>query len=112
MRVLRTTKGLGRPVDVRQAVNALEAVPRHHPAWAEAGIVGDYRALKFDLAISERGSAKVTEVVEGIFGLKDLPHFALRWHFLTSAGEATPLDLCSKPAPRPPVVMSELAPLS
>jgi radical SAM-linked protein len=111
VRVLRTTKGLGRPVDVRQAVLGLESVPRQHPALAEAGIVGDYRTLQFDLAISERGSAKITEVVAGIFGLNDLPHLALRWHFLTSAGQATPLELCAKPAPRSPVVSSELAPL-
>jgi len=111
VRVLRTTKGLGRPVDVRQAVSGLELVPRHHLALAEAGIVGEYRTLKFDLVISERGSAKITEVVEGIFGLKDLPHLALRWHFLTSAGDTTPLELCAKPPPRSAAVMSELAPL-
>ncbi|HEY6728188.1 MAG TPA: TIGR03960 family B12-binding radical SAM protein [Polyangiaceae bacterium] len=111
VRVLRTTKGLGRPVDVRAAVAGLASVTSEHPALQAAGILGDCRALEFDLSISERGGAKISEVVSGIFAVGDLPHLALRWRFLTSSGDATPLELCARAAPRPVRELAELAPM-
>ncbi|HEU5076263.1 MAG TPA: TIGR03960 family B12-binding radical SAM protein [Polyangiaceae bacterium] len=111
VRVIRTTKGLGRPVDVRAAVTGLTRVTHEHPAFEAAGIVGECHALEFDLAISERGGAKMTEVMAGIFGVDDLPHLALRWRFLTSMGDATPLELCARPVPPPVRQNVEAAPM-
>jgi len=111
LRIIRKTKGLGRPVDVRRAVARLAHASSDHAALAEAGILGDCHAIEFDLAISEQGGAKISEVMAGIFGVNDLPHLALRWRFLTSAGDATPLELCARPVTRPVRERLELAPM-
>jgi len=111
LRIIRKTKGLGRPVDVRRAVARLARASSEHAALAEAGILGDCHAIEFDLAISEQGGAKISEVMAGIFGVNDLPHLALRWRFLTAAGDATPLELCARPVARPVRESLELAPM-
>ena len=71
----------------------------------------DRAGASADLAISEQGGAKISEVMAGIFGVNDLPHLALRWRFLTSAGDATPLELCARPVTRPVRESLELAPM-
>lgn len=84
--------GIGRPIDVRQVVHRLALASPDHAALSEAGVIGRYCVLDFDLGISERGSAKISEVLEGVFGERDVPHLAVRERFLTRDG-SSPLDL-------------------
>ncbi len=90
-KVRRDIGGVGKIVDVRRYVLALalgeEDAERELRA---AGIVGGVVALAATVAISQTGSAKVSEVVEALFGAP-VPHLAVR--VALSAGTGTPFDL-------------------
>ncbi len=90
-KVRRNIEGVGKIVDVRRFLLALEpggADAEQH--LAEAGVLGRLVPLEVTLAISQSGSAKVSEVVEALFG-RTLPHLAVRTVLLAGAG--TPLDI-------------------
>jgi radical SAM-linked protein len=100
VRVIRRTKGIGRPVDVRRAVTHVAICQSGDERLERAGVVGDFHVVELDARIASEGSAKVSEIVEGIFCEQDLPHLAVRARFLTGDFGATPLDLCAVEAPR------------
>ena len=90
-KVRRNIEGVGKIVDVRRFVLALEpggADAEEH--LAAAGVLGRLLPLEATLAISQNGSAKVSEVVEALFG-RPLPHLGVRTALLAGAG--TPLDV-------------------
>jgi radical SAM family uncharacterized protein/radical SAM-linked protein len=87
----RDVGGVGKIVDVRRFVLALELGNANaRRELAAAGIVGRVTALEATLAIGQSGSAKVSEVVEVLFG-RALPHLAVRAALF--AGTGTPFDL-------------------
>jgi radical SAM family uncharacterized protein/radical SAM-linked protein len=103
-KVRRNIEGVGKIVDVRRFVLALEpggAQAEQH--LAEAGVLGRLLPLEATLAISQNGSAKVSEVVEALFG-RQLAHLAVRTALL--AGPGTPLDveLFRRPPRQLPIV--------
>jgi radical SAM family uncharacterized protein/radical SAM-linked protein len=99
-RVRRDVSGVGKIIDVRSFVKsiapgggaALEAIAR-------AGIVG--RVVPFDvtIAISPKGSAKVSEVVEALFGAP-LEHLGVRVALVCGTG--SPFDVLAHRRERRP----------
>jgi radical SAM family uncharacterized protein/radical SAM-linked protein len=76
--VVRVIDGIGKKVDVKHYLrSAVWEDVRAHDAVARAGIAGDLAALHVDIAITPRGSAKISEVIEVLFG-KDTPNRAIR----------------------------------
>jgi radical SAM-linked protein len=64
-RVLRRIDGVGKWVDVREYLRALEvASPVAAEALEKAGIVGDFVTLLVDLEIRGSGAIKISEVME------------------------------------------------
>ena len=103
----RDIGGVGKLVDVRKYVHALarggdDAFSR----LAAAGIVGSVVPLEVEIGITPNGSAKVSEVVEALFG-ESLPHLSVRAMLLAGAG--TPLDLALHRRAPPPVTVSASA---
>jgi radical SAM-linked protein len=89
--VQRDIGGVGKKVDVRKYLCAL--APGGDAArerLAAAGVVGDVIPLELEIGITPVGSAKVSEVVEALFG-EPVQHLAVRTTLLAGAG--TPLDL-------------------
>ena len=104
-KVRRNIEGVGKIVDVRRFVLALgPATPAAERQLAQAGVLGRLEALEATLAIGQSGSAKVSELVEAIFG-QALPHLAVRTALV--AGTGTPLDveLFRRPPRETPVVV-------
>jgi radical SAM-linked protein len=89
--VLRNVKGIKRRVDVRKHVLALEPSGDAQHALQSAGIVGDVICLSATLEAGSQGSAKLTELLEAVFGDSAFPHVAVRTRLL--ANGASPLDL-------------------
>jgi len=56
-----------------------------------AGLIGRMVPVDVTIEIGQRGSTKVAEVVEALFGTRDFPHRGVRSALL--AGEGTPRDL-------------------
>ncbi len=94
--VMRAVKGIGRPIDVRRLVRKVELCSGDRSALTGAGLVGGVHALDLELAISERGSVRLVEVMEAIFGDAKFPHFAVRSRLLAEQGKS-PLELSSHP---------------
>jgi radical SAM-linked protein len=87
----RDISGVGKIVDVRRFLQTLAfGGDLASDQLRAAGIVGRAQPLELTLAISPAGSAKVSEVVEALFG-QAVPHLAVRVALLAGAG--TPLDL-------------------
>jgi hypothetical protein len=83
---------LGKMVDVRQFVQSMRLGGDLSRELIErAGLIGRMIALDVTIEIGQRGSAKVSEVVEALFGVRDFPHRGVRYRLLAGAG--TPLDL-------------------
>jgi radical SAM-linked protein len=80
LQVRRTIEGIGRWVDVRAFLRAIElGSPAARRAIDEAGFVGAFAVLEVDLEIRGSGAIKVAEVVEAVTGLADFPHRAVRF---------------------------------
>jgi len=80
LRVKRMIEGIGKWVDVREYLRALEVgTPAAAAAIAEAGLVGSFVPLAVDLEIRGSGAIKIAEVVEVLAGASDLPHRAVRF---------------------------------
>jgi radical SAM family uncharacterized protein/radical SAM-linked protein len=99
----RDIGGVGKIVDVRRFIVELAlGGDAAHTVLDEAGIVGALVPLEVTIAISPSGSAKISELVEVLFG-QALPHLGVRVALIAGAG--TPLDLLPHrrivPPPRP-----------
>jgi len=90
--IRRDVEGLGKMVNVRQFVQKMQlGSDESHALLERAGLIGRMIAVDVTIEIGQRGSAKVAEVVEALFGLKDFPHRGVRSALL--AGEGTPREL-------------------
>jgi len=90
--IRRDVEGLGKMVNVRQFVEKIALGGEDsHELLERAGLIGRMIAVDVTIEIGQRGSAKVAEVVEALFGVKDFPHRGVRSALL--AGSGTPLDL-------------------
>ena len=90
--VRRDVEGLGKNVNVRQFVTEMALGGDDSRALLEqAGLIGRMIPIDVTIEIGQRGSAKVSEVVEALFGVRDFPHRGVRSALL--AGEGTPSDL-------------------
>jgi len=79
-------------VNVRQFVEQMSLGGEDSRELLErAGLIGRMIAIDVTIEIGQRGSAKVSEVVEALFGVKDFPHRGVRSALL--AGSGTPRDL-------------------
>jgi radical SAM-linked protein len=89
--VRRDVGGVGKKVDVRRYLRELSlGDERALEALERGGIVGALLPLEVTIAITPTGSAKISEVVEALFG-HPVEHLSVRAALLTSAG--TPLEL-------------------
>ncbi len=87
LRVRRNIDGVGKLVDVRAFTTSLSLGGREaEQALAEAGVVGRLVPLLATSKIGPTGSAKVSELVEAIFGRPGFPHQAVRVALLTAQG--------------------------
>jgi radical SAM-linked protein len=92
--VRRQIQGVGKLVNVRGYVSELRLGEEHaETVLARAGIVGRVHALETTIQITQTGSAKVSELVQALFGRADVPHHAVRARMV--AGETHPLDLAT-----------------
>jgi len=92
LKLRRDIDGVGKIVDARAFVQALTIGGEASLQLLErAGLIGRMLPLDVTIEIGQRGSAKVSEVVEAVLGVKDFPHRGVRIELL--AGEGTPLDL-------------------
>jgi len=90
--VRRDVEGLGKMVNVRQFVQKMQLGDENSRALIErAGLIGRMIAIDVTIEIGQRGSAKVSEVVEALFGVRDFPHRGVRCALL--AGDGSPRDL-------------------
>ncbi|MEO8902505.1 MAG: TIGR03960 family B12-binding radical SAM protein [Polyangiaceae bacterium] len=91
-KIRRDIEGVGKFVDVRMFVQSLCIGGDESLALLEsAGLIGRMVPLDVSIEIGQRGSAKVSEVVEALLGMRDFPHRGVRLALL--AGEGTPQDL-------------------
>jgi radical SAM-linked protein len=90
--VRRDVEGLGKNVNVRLFVEELQiGGDASRELLERAGLIGRMVPIDVKIEIGQRGSAKVAEVVEALFGVRDFPHRGVRCQLL--AGEGTPSDL-------------------
>ena len=90
--VRRDLDGLGKFVNVRQFVERLQIGDDSSRELLErAGLIGRMVPVEVTIEIGQRGSAKISEVVEALLGSKDFPHRGVRSALLAGAG--TPCDL-------------------
>jgi len=80
LRVKRTVEGIGKWVNVREYLRALEVETQEaRAAVAQTGLVGSYVVVAVDLEIRGSGAVKISEVVEVLAGGEELPHRAVRF---------------------------------
>jgi len=80
LRLRRTVEGIGKWVDVRDYLRGIELDdPTARAAVAEAGLVGSFVVLRVDLEIRGSGAIKISEVVEALATVTDMPHRAVRY---------------------------------
>jgi hypothetical protein len=94
VRIIRRVKGLGKPIDVRAVVTSLRICLEEEDAVLPPA--SGAPTLELTLSTSPNGSAKLSEVVEAVFGEAELPFLAVRTGLL--ADGANPLDLARHPA--------------
>jgi radical SAM-linked protein len=83
--IIRTTKGLGRKVDVRKHVLSLERGDAFAlEAVRRAGIVGRLTTLVASVKLGPQGSTKPGEIVEALLGDATVPFQAIRERTLMS----------------------------
>lgn len=91
-KVRRDVKGVGRHIDVRGGVSALSVGEASARAQLEeAGVVGRLVPLVVEIPLSGQGAVRIPEVLEGVFGDRELPHVGVR--VALRAGSTSLLDL-------------------
>jgi radical SAM-linked protein len=90
--IRRDVEGLGKMVNVRLFVQEMAlGSEQSRDLLEQAGLIGRMIPVEVTIEIGQRGSAKVSEVIEALFGNKDFPHRGVRSALLTNEG--TPRDL-------------------
>ncbi len=101
--VRRVIEGAEKRIDVRAALLSLAVeTPAARAALVRAGLLGDLAVVEAEVAISNSGAVKATEIVEALFGEPDVAHRALRTALLTAEG-LSPLAIVGRTPPRKPV---------
>jgi radical SAM-linked protein len=91
-KVRRNIDGVGKMVNVIQFLRTLELGGSDaERVMHDAGIVGGVVTLEAELAITQNGAAKISEVVEALFGSQQVPFVAVR--SALRAGTGSPMDL-------------------
>jgi radical SAM family uncharacterized protein/radical SAM-linked protein len=94
LRTRRMIEGIGKWVDVHRYLREV-AVGEGAELLAEAGVGGDLLPIRFRIEITDQGSAKASEVLETLIGMRDVParivRTSLGWR--TGAVHGTPLEL-------------------
>lgn len=103
LRVKRTIEGIGKWVNVREYLRAIEVgSDAGRAAIQEAGLVGSFAVLVVDLEIRGSGAIKIAEVVEALAGVPDLPHRAVRFAMGTWDGGGVLSPFTPRPPPEAP----------
>ncbi|MEO6603889.1 MAG: TIGR03936 family radical SAM-associated protein, partial [Polyangiaceae bacterium] len=90
--IRRDVEGLGKMVNVRLFVQEMAlGGDDSHELLEQAGLIGRMIPIDVTIEIGQRGSAKVSEVIEALLGRKEFPHRGVRSALLAGAG--TPHDL-------------------
>jgi radical SAM family uncharacterized protein/radical SAM-linked protein len=77
--IKRTTKGLGRLIDVRSRVQSMHIGDETtRQRIARAGFVGRVSCIVVEVEMGPDGSAKPSEIVEALLGDGEVPHQAIR----------------------------------
>jgi radical SAM-linked protein len=94
--VVRRIDGIGKRVDVREFLRALDVdTPAARGSLERAGLVGDLVALEAEVEVRGSGGVKIAEVVEVLCGDAEMPHRAVRTALgarLDDGSIASPLD--------------------
>jgi radical SAM family uncharacterized protein/radical SAM-linked protein len=105
--VKRTTKGIGRLIDVRARVRAMRIGDETtRQRIAAAGFVGRVSCIVVEVEMGPDGSAKPSEILEALLGDGELPHQAIRDALLL--GSVTPSKRDSREIS--PAVVGDSAP--
>ncbi len=100
-RIRRDVEGLGKLVNVRQFVQEMAlGGEQSRELLEQAGLIGRMIPLDVTIEIGQRGSAKVSEVIEALLGNKDFPHRGVRSALLAGAGTPADLELHKKQSAR------------
>ncbi|MFZ5890830.1 MAG: TIGR03960 family B12-binding radical SAM protein [Myxococcota bacterium] len=98
--VRRDVDGIGKMVNVRNFTESARIGDVNaEQQLFDAGLCGVLVPLEVTLRLTQNGSAKVSEVVEAITGVRGCPHHAVRVALL--AGDKTPLDVAAFRKPKP-----------
>jgi radical SAM family uncharacterized protein/radical SAM-linked protein len=76
--VVRRIDGIGKRVDVRAFLRAIEVDSEGGPGLARAGVVGDLVPVAVEVAVLGSGGVKIAEVIEAVCGDPEVPHRAVR----------------------------------
>jgi radical SAM family uncharacterized protein/radical SAM-linked protein len=94
--VVRRIEGIGKRVDVRDFLRAIDLSEASAADIVRAGIAGELVPLSVDVDIRGSGGVKIAEVVEAVCGDAELPHRAVRVALGARRADgsfASPLDL-------------------
>lgn len=95
--VRRNIDGIGKLVNVIQFLKTLQLGSTDAEALLrEAGIVGRVVTLEAELAITQHGAAKISEVVEALFGTREVAFVAVRSALVAGRGGPMELELHRK----------------
>ncbi|HEU4405764.1 MAG TPA: TIGR03960 family B12-binding radical SAM protein [Polyangiaceae bacterium] len=98
--VRRVIEGNEKRIDVRAALRSLAVeAPSARAALGRAGFVGELAVVEAEVALSNNGAVKASEIVEALFGEPDVSHRALRTALLTAEG-LSPLAIVGRAPPR------------
>jgi radical SAM-linked protein len=94
LRTKRLVEGIGKWVDVHRYLSGVQ-VGAGADVLAEAGVGGDLVPVKFSVRITGDGSAKASEVLETLLGVREVPARVVRAELRWCAGDSTgsPLEL-------------------
>jgi radical SAM-linked protein len=94
IRVIRRTRGLGKPIDVRRAVKGLQVL-RDRPELLDSVVASaSHYVLEIEQVMGHQGSAKLSEVIEALLQAPGFPYLAVRTRLLPPDSTRTPLDFC------------------
>jgi radical SAM-linked protein len=105
--VVRRIEGIGKRVDVRDFLRAIEVADATSAKQFEsAGILGSFAFVAAEVEIRGSGGVKIAEVVEAVFGDAELPHRAVRVALGARQADgriASPLEQATPAGARVPV---------
>ncbi|NLE88641.1 MAG: TIGR03960 family B12-binding radical SAM protein [Myxococcales bacterium] len=99
--VRRDVKGIGRQIDVRAGVTELAlGDERAEAVLRRAGVVGRLTPLVMTVPMGGQGAVRIAEVLEAVFGDRELPHVGVRSALRGAEGSLLDLAAHRKPQER------------